>query len=200
MSPAATGSQPRSQWAFPTRAAVLPIVLCASCYYYSPGGTYVGTGSFAVSGEAESQLASHTIEFVDCTDNNPDEEPRPSFSILAIGEQCVIDGIGWPSVFQPDGGSVCKLAFQEGTHTVRVTDIRASGGMGKHAWGGFAIDLGGDDEATGRHSVYRFSGRSASRPEDRARCSKERPRHEQYLSQVQGAQPVVPPSPPPTGY
>jgi hypothetical protein len=168
MRPAAMGNRPGRLWRLATRAAVLPIMLCCSCY--SPAGAYRGTGALNVSGEASSQLASHTIEFVYCADDT-DEAPRPSFFILAIGEQCVIDGIGSPYWFQADGGSVCTLAFQEGTHTLRLTDVRSS-----HGYGTFAIDLGGDDVTTGQHAVYRFSGSHVSEAEPRRRCSAERPR------------------------
>jgi hypothetical protein len=117
---------------------------------------------------------------------HPEEDASPSFSILAIGDRCVIDSAGmWTSTFRPDRGSVCTLPFPEGDHALRVTDVTMRNGTNGHFIDStyLDVDLGGDDETIGHHALYHFTGRWSTGPYGGHRCADERPRRERYLSE-----------------
>lgn len=143
---------------------------------------YAGTGSLSVSG-ATSQplLASHSVRFRYCGDPGEAHTTLPAFSIVSIGDTCLMDGTGGPSDFRADPGTVCTLTFPDGPHAIRVTDFAARFGVTSFISGRTYVDpnyiqveLGGDDAATGTHVLYRFSGNASADGRPAASCDAER--------------------------
>ena len=143
-------------------------VLAAGCVA-APSG-YAGTGSLSVSGATtQPLLASHSVRFGSCREPGDPDDPHMGFSIVTIGDACVMDGAGAPSDFHADPGTVCTLTFPDGPHAIRVTDFAARFGVTSSLSGRTLVDpnyiqveLGGDDAATGTHVLYRFSGNAST--------------------------------------
>ena len=119
------------------------------------------------------------------------DPPVSSFEILTVGRQCAIAVTGQGDRFRPDVGGSCTLVFPGGPRTLRVTDAIARYGQtgGTYFTGRsyidpsvIQVDLGGDDVATGRHVLYRFSGRASDGPDLSAICPAYRPEHDRYAA------------------
>jgi hypothetical protein len=154
--------------------------LLAGCVA-APSG-YAGTGSLSVSGSTtQPLLASHSVHFGSCRDPGDPYNPLMGFSIVTIGDACVMDGTGEPSEFRADPGTVCTLTFSDRPHPIRVTDFAARFGVTSVVSGRTYIDpnylqveLGGDDAATGTHVLYRFSGNASTDAPWTTACDAER--------------------------
>jgi hypothetical protein len=173
-----------------TRAVIAGLcasVLAGGCAATVPS-LYTGTGSLAVSGSPNQPvLASHSVFFGECPSerqpaNNREVEP---FSIVVVGDACVMGGTGGPSAFHPDPGTVCTLRFLDGVQRVRVTDFAAR--LSLKPWGNAGdvqVEIGGDDPTTAQHVLYRFAGNAADAIQPRVSCDEERAKH---VAQAPGA-------------
>jgi hypothetical protein len=155
--------------------------LVAGCALGSNG--YAGTGSLSVSGSAtQPLLAFHSVHFDWCREpGTPEQEGYLGFSIVTIGDGCVMVGTGGVSEFHADPGTVCTLTFPDGPHAIRVTDFAARFGVTSFASGRTYLDpnyvevaLGGDDDATRTHVLYRFSGNASADVKSTVSCDTER--------------------------
>ena len=156
--------------------------------------SYAGTGSLSVSGATvQPLLASHSLHFDWCPEAGPAEDGKPDrsgFSILRIGDACVMEGIGIGlTSFLPDPGSVCTLVFPDGAHAIRVTDFVARSSPYYQAGtsylynGNYAeLQLGGDDAATHTHVLYRFSGNATTDAQSPVSCEAERTKRQAALA------------------
>ena len=157
--------------------------MCAACGL-AGANAYVGTGSLATSGGPTSPLlASHVVVLADCASAAIHDGVAASFSILALGEGCVMDGHAESPAFVPDPGTVCALRFADGVHALRVTDVAVRFGLGSFAGratldsNSVQVELGGDDATTGTHALYRFSGANVDDSSARVSCEDERLKH-----------------------
>ncbi len=167
---------------------------CAGC---SSQIAYLGTASLQTSGASTTQFASHRVSLTDCgpeSDGDKKANPfeggggvdgttSPGFSVLSVGDRCIIRGAGAGDGFRADSGATCTLVFAEGPRTLRVTDLSVRYGV--TGSGPFLktrsdpsylqVTLGGDDTTSGVHAVYRFSGTSVGSDDPSAFCDAERP-------------------------
>jgi hypothetical protein len=143
------------------------------------GGSFRGTGALSVSGSANQPLlASHAIRFTPCiVYDGTSERPVEDYSIVTIGDACVMRGTGPIGGFRQDPGTVCTLSFPDGPHAIRVTDFSARFGTTSYVTGRAYIDesfiqieLGGDDASTRTHVLYRFSGNASDESSSKALC------------------------------
>ena len=165
------------------RAAVIAFlaVPCAACAAGGPSG-YAGTGSLSLSGATtQPLLASHLAELTDCPTLHELHGVFSSFSILALGQGCVMDGFATGDSFHADRGTVCTLDFGGSPHKITVTDVSFQYGITSYASGRTYSDhdqiqilLGGDDATAGVHALYRFTGSSIGDTAPASTCSTER--------------------------
>jgi hypothetical protein len=204
-------------------AALLPLAVgSAAC---AETGVYRGTGLLEINGAPSAVLGPHAIGFTDCETappagtlaggpvaGSPDERcpsghcPAASqyaFTMLAIGDQCIIDGVvGIGGGFQPEAGGICVLTFPDGERRLRVSDaiirhgeatpgfVAPSGALPWFATSGIRafsdpayieVQLSGVDEGSGQLALYRFFGhfeRDVSGARDPQRCAREVMRHD----------------------
>jgi hypothetical protein len=128
-------------------------------------------------------MASQTVTVVSCADRGPrgpliEDEADHRYSILAIGDACTVRGSGAGDHFRPESGTLCTLAFAEGTRTLRVTYASMRFGIEGGVAGRTYIDpsyvelqVAGDDRDTGMHAVYRFSGTAIRVASSAERCN-----------------------------
>jgi hypothetical protein len=155
---------------------------------------YYGTGSLQTSGSPAPVLGSESLALTSCTGDSYDQ-----FSVPTIGDHCVISGSGSGAQFQADAGGLCTLAFPEGNHTFRVTDVIATYGQTPVPqlldvpdlprrpaidMSTIQLRIGGDDVTTGQHLLYQFGGRISDGPDHSAQCDAQRAFHERYIALV----------------
>jgi hypothetical protein len=151
-------------------ALSLPCAVCAC----AEGSAYSGTGSLGLSGaRTEPLLAHHVAALTECPLLQRQDGTVDEFSILALGDECVMDGVGGTSGFLPDPGTVCTLAFADGAHPLRVTDVAVRYGVTAYV----QVELGGDDAKTGLHALYRFTGSALEEAPAMGTCDGERAKH-----------------------
>lgn len=186
----------------------LPIVMCCACF--PEPNVYRGIGSVQTNAAPSTELATHSVTFKSCAGivsasvksgtggasslgGEFQGQDQNAFPILAIGDQCVIEGtFGTGGVFHPVTGGVCTLAFADGVRTLRVTDVMVRYGDIDPAYVGFTfgepyvftdrshieVQVAGADAKSGELALYRFLGRAVSGTDDQARCELPVPPHQ----------------------
>jgi hypothetical protein len=146
------------------RVIALGAALVAGC---SGPTSYRGTGAIQTSGSASTELATHVVSITTCRGT--------TFSSLAIGDQCTIDGSWFRNTFRGDTGTLCTLFFSGGgSRALRVTDATARHGQnGRKTDPGYVeIQIGGSDTESGTQLLYRFSGAAVASGDHTNRCPK----------------------------
>jgi hypothetical protein len=136
----------------------------AACVYPA---AYTGTGVLNISGQPQ-LLSPVSVKLASCrrpaTPNSEETgapgDVGPVYAVLAIGNACRIEGSSVGSAFYPNVGGTCALDFAEGRQTVHVTSAFLRYGQNDQTVDPnyVEVEVGGDDVATGRHVLYRFSG------------------------------------------
>ena len=173
------------RWRYVRRWVPGALLIACPCVACSHVAAYGGTASLQVSGVAGDQLAFQTVTFTSCRgstlqqargDTTSRDDRTDVFTIVALGDDCLLFGqalYGDPtwSTLQTGPANLCSLAFADGNHTLRVTDLALYfPGSRQYDYSFVVIRIGGDEVASGRHAVYEFSGRAVMHADESWRC------------------------------
>jgi hypothetical protein len=170
------------------RGAIVGVLAAGSIGGCVTASGYSGTGVLQISGQP-ALLTQVFVKLASCAGPPPGasssesdgplggpDEASQSYAVLSIGPACHIEGSSSGVDFRPTAGRTCALDFMEGRRTIRVTSAsmrfpryRASPITEAHSE--VEVEVGGQDVATGKFVLFRFTGSAINTDPDPAACS-----------------------------